>query len=191
MKDYSDLGLNDKLQAIEGIAGKARDFQDALSIEGKTDRGGITTAKMQNESVTSTKLGTGAVGTAVLADNSVTSAKIVAVAVTNPKIGNEAVNTEEIASGAITAVKIGGSVIAGTHIGTNVIINSHISSYDFAKGTGNLDTAGSIETGIQYSVNGTIGIGTTFSILDRNGTIGTITHAMTFTGGLLTSYGTS
>jgi hypothetical protein len=78
--------------------------------------GSVTSAKLANSAVTTSKISDGAVTTAKLADGSVTAAKIAdgAVgtaeladgAVTTPKIANNAVTTTKIADGAITIPKL-------------------------------------------------------------------------------------
>ncbi len=178
MKSYKDIGLNNRLQGINGLAARERPDQRFKEVEAGLDRGGITTAK----------LGTSIVGIQSLADNSVTTAKIANNAVTNPKLGNQSVDTTEIADQAITATKLAQNSVGGTHIADGAITDTSITDFDFAKGTGIINTAGSIETDAQYSVAGTVGVGTTIAILD-GGTA--FNHDLTFTGGLLTSYGTS
>ncbi len=76
----------------------------------------ISTAELQNNSVTTAKIASNAVTSNELSNNSVTTTKITANAittneiatnaVTNPKIANNAVNTANIANDAVTAPKI-------------------------------------------------------------------------------------
>lgn len=61
----------------------------------------------------------------------------------------------------------------------------------YRSGAGTLKTDDKINSVIGYETNGTAGIGTVATILDRNGTIGTITHTMTFLGGILIGYATA
>ncbi len=87
--------------------------------------GGVSTAKLAANAVTSGKIADGAVGTADLADNSVTSAKIADGSVGTADLANAAVSSAKLADAAVTKAKLaasGGSSgqVLGTD-GTNLV----------------------------------------------------------------------
>lgn len=179
--DWEGLGFNPNLAKSDSLLAQNRNRKDALTAESEIVDVGYLTSDL-------------------IINSAVTTAKIADLAVTTAKIDNNAVTTGKIAAGAVTAPDIAGSAIAGTHIGTNTIAatklqeNSitalQIGTFDHAEGTGNV-TSGTTNSTLAYQANGTAGISTIATILDRDSGIGTTTHTLTFRYGILTAYGTS
>lgn len=58
MKDYSDIGLNSRMQKINSLAVRSSGFQPDYIQDVRTDRNIITTPKVQDGAITSEKVGT-------------------------------------------------------------------------------------------------------------------------------------
>lgn len=70
--------------------------------------GGVTTAKLADDSVTAAKIAAGAVGASEIADG----------AVGNPELADNAVTTAKIGDGAVTSAKLAGGILnVGTRVG--------------------------------------------------------------------------
>ena len=72
---------------------------------------GITTAMLQNNSVTTDKISDGTIATTDLSDNSVTSAKIVDGTIVTSDLANNSVTSDKIIDGTIKATDIGNTQI--------------------------------------------------------------------------------
>lgn len=78
--------------------------------------GGVTTAKLADSAVTSTKIASGAVSTIKLEDSAVTTAKIGNLAVTEAKLAANAVATGKIAYSAVTEAKLADNAVSTAKI---------------------------------------------------------------------------
>jgi hypothetical protein len=172
---------DEKLINVDSPLAKDSGLVTGFTADSTFERGLINSMKLKDRSITSNKLETGAIGTGAIADNTITSSMIIGSAVTSSKINGQAITTGKIAGSAVTAEKIS----------LNAVTNDKINDYDFAKGTGNVGTMGTVRAISEFNANGSVGIGTTITILDRNVAVGTITHTMIFKYGLLVSYGTA
>jgi len=219
--DWKGLGFNPNLTKSDSLLAQNRVRKDALTADAElvdtgfltedlivnnavtTDKikdGAVTTPKIADNAVTTGKIAPGAVGQADIASNVVQGTHITGDSITGTHIINGGIGQNDIASNVIQGTHVTGSAILGTHIGTNTIAaasiqdNSitaqQIGTFNFAEGTGNI-TAGTINSTLAYQANGTAGISTIATILDRDVGIGTTTHTLTFTNGLLTNYGTA
>ena len=102
----------------------------------------ISTALLEDSSVTSGKLASGSVGTVKIADSGVTNAKLaansvdsvqlVASGVVAGKLATDAVVTVNIADAAITGAKIAAAAISGVHIVDGSITQSKLASGSIA-----------------------------------------------------------
>ena len=78
--DYADIGLNTKLQAINGLAARERNFVSGYDFDSVYERSVVTEYKIQNNAVTTTKIENAAITTAKIVDAAITNAKIVTLA---------------------------------------------------------------------------------------------------------------
>lgn len=122
---------------------------------------GVTTAMLQNNSVTSTKIADGTVATADLADNSVTSAKIVDGAITTTDLGDNSVTSAKIADGTI-----GTTDLANNSVTTDKIVDATITANDI----GNTQVVKSINS-LKDNVNLVAGSNITITPSGNNLTI--------------------
>lgn len=91
-----------------------------------TVTGGGTTWTIDNDVVTTAKIGTGAVTSTKLATDSVTSDAIAAGAVGSSEIANGSITGSDIASTTITATNIANATITGSKIASNTVTSSNI-----------------------------------------------------------------
>lgn len=211
--DFKTLGYNDKLINLESPLARPLG-QDALTFDGRLVDTGI---KLGPNSVTTTTISDGAVTQTKVASNSITGSNIIdggigqndiasnvlqgthitGNAITGTHIADGGIGSIDIASNNIHGSHLSGSAVVGTHIGLLAVTNAKINDYDLAKGTGNSinvinsGTFGTIRGSLEFNANGTAGISTIATIVDRDSGIGTTTHTLTFTYGLLTAYGTA
>ncbi len=82
------------------------DHPDGSVTSVKIANGAVTTTKIGDGAVTTVKLANGAVTAAKIEDGTVGTAKLADGAVTTPKIANSAVTTAKIADGAVTVPKL-------------------------------------------------------------------------------------
>lgn len=147
---------------------------------------GITTAMLQNNSVTTDKISDGTIATTDLSDNSVTSAKIVDGTIVTSDLANNSVTSDKIIDGTIKATDIGNTQIVKSInslkdsinlvAGSNVTIipsgnNLTISAAGGGGGTVTQVNTGAGLTGGPITTTGTISIandGITTAMLQNN-----------------------
>ncbi|MGD8545516.1 MAG: hypothetical protein PVH12_05010 [Candidatus Bathyarchaeota archaeon] len=149
--NYQDLY---NLAAIYGTLGTPINKTDLIleleariaSLEARADAleapGSVTTDRIADEAVITTKLADGNVSSAKildgtitavdLADGSVITAKIVNGAVTTTKIADEAVTTAKLADGAVVAIKLADGAVTSAKI-----LNGAVTTVDLADGAVN------------------------------------------------------
>jgi hypothetical protein len=134
--DYGTLGYNSQLNASDSLAAKPIEQSNPLNTETIIERGAISTTMVSAEvgsisdlSITTAKLADAAVITSKIGTNSITTAQMVDLAITADKVAN----------GAVSADKISGSAILGTHL-TNLIVDAN-------KLAGSAVIAGKVGTG--------------------------------------------
>lgn len=88
--------------AGEGLEGGGQFGAVELSLADE----GVTTDKLDDDAVTSSKLANGAVNTNDLADGAVTSAKLANGSVDTPDLADEAVSTNKLSDDAVTGAKL-------------------------------------------------------------------------------------
>ncbi len=99
--------------------------------------GGVTSAKIASDAITSRELAPGAIGTNELADGGVTSAKIASDAITSRELAPGAIGTNELADGGVTSAKIASDAITSRElapgaIGTNELADGGVTSAKIA-----------------------------------------------------------
>ena len=104
----------------------------------------VTTAILQDDSVTAPKIAAGAVGSTELAANAVITSKIADDAITTAKINGNAVGSTELADGAVTNGKLGSEVVTNIKVADNAIneqklqvSNSPVNGYFLSAQSGN------------------------------------------------------
>lgn len=96
------LGTADTIQAaIAALLAIVQQAQQGTVLDGS-----ITTAKLANNSVTTSKLGVKSVTHTNIADNTIKAQNIDSLAITNQKIADGAVDDDKIAAAAVTAAKL-------------------------------------------------------------------------------------
>lgn len=139
-------------------------LQDNSVTTAKITNANVTTAKLADSAVTTAKITDANVTTAKIADSAITSAKIADGTIATGDIADAAVTTAKIADGAITSAKladggIGTADIADLAITTGKVADSAITSAKIADGT---IVAGDIADGAITSakiLDGTIATG--------------------------------
>jgi len=99
-------------------------------LERFIDSNAISTAKLQNASVTNAKVANGAISTSKLVDGSVTEAKLNNGAVSNAKLSDYSVSTAKMQDGSITAQKIANNAVT-----TEKILDNSVTTSKFADGS--------------------------------------------------------
>uniref|UniRef100_A0A7V2ZMJ2 Uncharacterized protein n=1 Tax=Ignavibacterium album TaxID=591197 RepID=A0A7V2ZMJ2_9BACT len=122
---------------------------------------GVTTAMIQNNSVTSTKIADGTIVTTDLSDNSVTSAKIADGTITTTDLGDNSVTSAKITDGTI-----GTSDLANNSVTTDKIVDATITANDI----GNTQVVKSINS-LKDNVNLVAGSNITITPSGNNLTI--------------------
>ena len=88
----------------------------------------VSTAKILDKSVTSTKIANGAVGGSQLANVVVTAAKIASDAVTESKIASSAVTSTQLAYKAVTSSKIADDAVAASQLADNAVTSNKLAA---------------------------------------------------------------
>lgn len=122
---------------------------------------GVTTAMIQNNSVTSTKIADGTIVTTDLSDNSVTSAKIADGTITTTDLGDNSVTSAKITDGTI-----GTTDLANNSVTTDKIVDATITANDI----GNTQVVKSINS-LKDNVNLVAGSNITITPSGNNLTI--------------------
>ena len=118
LSDASDDGITKTISILElselvdsdsqYTAGEGLELQ---TNEFRLSDSGVTTPKLADNAVTSTKISAGAVDQSALADDAVTTNKIGAAQVTTTRIAAQAVTSELIADGAVGSLKVNSAEI--------------------------------------------------------------------------------
>ena len=109
-----------------------------LYITGALPDGGVTTAKLADNSVTTAKIPTAAVTHIELANDSVITARIQNNAVTTTKIADSQITTAKINDGAVTTAKIANGAVTVNELGGGAVTNAKLANS--AVGAGNLQS---------------------------------------------------
>jgi hypothetical protein len=99
-------------------------------LERFIDSNAISTAKLQNASVTNAKMANGAISTSKLVDGSVVESKLNNGAVSNAKLADYSVSTAKMQDGSITAQKIANNAVT-----TEKILDNSVTTSKFADGS--------------------------------------------------------
>lgn len=138
----------------------------------KITNGAVTTTKIADNAVTAAKIPDTTITTAKLADNAVTSAKIVDGAVATAEIADLAVTAAKIATGTITSTQLSDSSVTSTKIANSAVTTGKLGGQP---GTG---------TAALLSVNGVVSWSTDTARA-------THTHAISDVTGLATALATA
>ena len=153
-----------------------------LYITGALSDGGVTTAKIANNAVTTAKINPLAVTNGKIADNAITTAKITDNAVNNSKLGNDsvtgsniadnAVATEHITNGSVTAAKLASGVQTTINSNADNRVITGSGTANTLNGESNLTYDGSVLS-VTGKFNPLVSIdNATTSVFTNNGTNG-------------------
>jgi hypothetical protein len=118
--------INDQARVKSELATTHRERSSTLVSTNDMDDQAVTSDKIANNAIDSSKIKQGSIRTDALVNNAVDSSKLANQSVTSNKLANESVTSQHLAPSVVTAVKIANNSVSSHHINPSAIASEHI-----------------------------------------------------------------